>query len=140
MPTITEGGAPGAKTAHRVVVGIFAVIAGAITVALASLATLLIARAGFSTEPKFGVVWSLIASFTVFFAVIAVQATTFVLTPRGELMPLAGWRILASALALLGVACAFVFHWVAMVSWLTMALFCLLKEPKAQAWTRKLGI
>lgn len=140
MPTITESGDPGAKTAHRAVVGIFAVVASAIAVALAALVTLLVARAGFSTEPKFGVVLSLTGSFAVFFAVIAVQATTFVLKPRGELMPLASWRILAGTLALVGVACAFVFHWIAIMSWLAMALFCLLKEPKAQAWIRKLGI
>jgi len=140
MPTITESGAPGAKTANRVVVGVFAVVASVVAVALACLVTLLIARAGFSTEPKFGAVLALTGSFAVSFAVIAVQATTFLLTPRSELMPLASWRILAGTLVLTGVACAVLFHWVAMLSWLAMALFCLLKDPRVQAWIRKLGI
>jgi hypothetical protein len=72
--------------------------------------------------------------------VIAVQATSFVLAPRRELMPLASWRVLAGALALAGVACALVFHWVAMLLWLCMALVCLLKEPRAQAGIRRMGL
>lgn len=140
MPTITESGAPGGKPAHRVVVGIFAVLSGVIVIALASLVVLLVQRAGWSTDPKFGVVLSLISSFIVFFTVIAVQTTSFVLKPRSELMPLAGWRILAGVLVLIGVVAALLFHWIAMLTWLAMALFCLLKEPRVQAWIRNLGI
>jgi hypothetical protein len=140
MPTITEGGAPGDKAANRGLVGTFAIVTGAIAIALASLLVLLISRAGIRFEPMFGVVLSLASSFTVFFGVIAIQGTTFVLKPRGELMPLTSWRVLAATLALIGLVCAVVFHWIAIAFPLTMALFCLLKEPRVQGWIRKLGI
>jgi hypothetical protein len=128
------------STAPRAVVGTFAVVAGAIAIAFAFLLVLLVARAGFRSEPIYGLVLSLASSFTVFFAVIAVQATSFVLKPRLELMPVRRWRVLAASLALIGVACAVVFHWVALLFPLAMALFCLLKEPKVEAWIRSRGV
>jgi hypothetical protein len=88
----------------------------------------------------YGLVLSLASSFTLFFAVIAVQATSFVLKPRLELMPVGRWRVLSASLALIGVAGALVFHWVALLFPLTMALFCLLKEPKVEAWIRSVGV
>jgi hypothetical protein len=128
------------SSAHRVVVGTFAVIAAAIAIALASVLILLVARTGFRSEPMYGLVLSLACSFTVFFAVIAVQATSFVRKPRAELMPVGRWRVLSASLALIGVAGAVVFHWVAILFPLTIALFCLLKEPRVEAWIRTLGV
>src|SRR5262249_2068731 len=55
--------------------------------------------------------------------------------PRAELMRKAGWRTLSGTLAVLGVASALAFHWVAALSWLAMALFCLLKEFKEPSET-----
>jgi hypothetical protein len=127
------------STAPRAVVGTFAVVAGAIAIAFAFLLVLLVARAGFRSEPIYGLVLSLASSFTVFFAVIAVQATSFVLKPRLELMPVRRWRVLAASLALIGAACAVIFHWIALLFPLTMALFCLLKEPRVEAWIRSRG-
>ena len=139
MPTITESGAPGDRTASRAVVGIIAVVAGAIALAIAGMLILLVQRAGIRFEPMFGVILSLAGSFTVFFAVVAIQGVTFVLKPRGELMSLASWGVLAATLVLIGVACAIVFHWVAVLFPLAMALSCSLKEPRVQTWIRTLA-
>lgn len=140
MPTITESGLPGAKPANRVVVGILAVFALSVAVSLGALIALLIARAGLSSDPKIGVVLSFIASFVVFFGVIGVVAMSALLRPRAELMPIRGWRLLSASLAIFGVASALAYHWVALLPWFAMALICLLKDPKAQAWLERLGI
>jgi hypothetical protein len=140
MPTITESGLPGAKPANRVAVAIIALFALLIAVSLGTLIGLLIARAGLSSDPKFGVILSLIASFIVFFGTIGVLAVSVLLKPRAELMPISGWRLLSGSLAFLGMASAIAYHWVALLPWLAMALICLLKDPGAQAWIRRLGI
>lgn len=140
MPTITESGLPGAKSANRVVVAILALFALSVAVALGALIALLIARGGLNSDPKVGVILSLIASFVVFFGAIGVLAVSVLLKPRTELMPISGWRLLSGSLATLGVASAIAYHWVAVFPWFAMALICLLKDPKAQAWLRRLGI
>jgi len=140
MPTITESGLPGAKPAKRVVVAIFALFAISIAIALSALIALMIARGGLNSDPKVGVILSLIASFVVFFGVIGVLAVSVLLKPRTELMPVSGWRLLSASLATLGAASAIAYHWIAVLPWFAMALICLLKDPKAQTWLRRLGI
>jgi hypothetical protein len=140
MPTITESGLPGAKPANRVVVAILALFALSVAVALGALIALMIARSGLSSDPMVGAILSLIASFVVFFGAIGVLAVSVLLKPRAELMPVNGWRLLSASLAALGVASATAYHWVAVLPWFAMALICLLKDPKAQVWLRRLGI
>lgn len=140
MPTITESGPPGAKPAHRVIVALLALFALSVAVALGALIALLIERGGWSSDPKVGVILSFIASFVVFFGAIGVLAVSVLLKPRTELMPISGWRLLSGSLATLGVFSAVAYHWVAVLPWFAMATICLLKDPKAQAWLRRLGI
>jgi hypothetical protein len=120
-----------------VVVGIVAVFALSVAISLGALIALLIARVGLSSDPMFGLVLSLIASFVVFFGAIGVLAISVLVRPRAELMSLRGWRLLSASLAIFGVAAALAFHWVALVPWVAMALICLFKDPKAQAWLRR---
>ena len=139
---MTEDTASSNKTAHRAIVGGVVFAAGVIAIGLISLFVLLAAKiSGSNTDHSVaGVILSLIGTFAVFFSVISIQGATFALKPRAELMSLVGWRILVATLILIGLACAVLFHWVALMLPVAMALICLLREPRVQEWLRALGI
>jgi len=124
------------------VVGIITVVTSIIGFGLILLFVLLSAKTlGSNADSSVaGLILSLIGSFAMFFAVISFQGATFLFKPRSELMTLAGWRSLAAALVLLGLVCAASFHWFAFVVPASIALFCLLREPRVQEWLQLLGI
>lgn len=142
MPAITNREMQLSKPAHRVVLGALALFSGLVALGLVALFALLVERAtGASADRSIaGLILSLIGSFAVFFAVVFVQSTTSALHPRTELMSLIAWRLLAATLVLIGIAFAVAFHWFAIALPLTMALICLLREPKVLKWLRVLGI
>jgi hypothetical protein len=142
MLTMSEKNASGTKSAPRLVVAILTAVTTILCLGLIFLFALLAAKTPGSSADRsiVGVILSLIGSFAVFFAVISIQGTTFLFKARLELLSLAGWRLLAATLILLGLACALSFHWIALVLPTTVALICLLRDPKVQAWLRFLGI
>ena len=141
MLTHSKSNDPETRPAPRLVVGILTVVTSTIGLGLILLFVLLAAKTSVSSADRSiaGLILSLIGSFAVFFAAISIQGTTFLFKPRSELMPLAGWRLLAATLVLVGVVCAASFHWFALVLPATMALICLLREPRVQTWLRLLG-
>src|ERR1051325_3093834 len=138
MPTITDCEAQLGKPARRLVVGGLALFSGVVALALVALFIILVVKVVNAGPDRSiaGLILSVIGSFAVFFAVIAVQGTTSALKPRGELMSLAAWRLLAATLALIGISCAVAFHWFAIMLPLAMAIICLWREPKVREWLR----
>ena len=126
---------------HRVVVSILALVTGVIAAALTLLFVILVARTyGTNADVTvLAILLSMTGSFALFFTVVAFQAITSAVRPRPELMTLTGWRVIAGALAITALVCGVLYHWIAILVPMSLALVCLSRDSKVREWLQALG-